>query len=511
MDIRGRIRGGLLQRGLPEHIADAFILNFQDESGLNPGINEIEPLVPGSRGGFGLYQLTGPRRVAYERFAQERGVDPADVDAQLDFMMMELEGPESRAAKSIFSAPDTGTAAAAIVTDFLRPAEEHRNRRVAKYTGGGAQTMSTNSPQGVPFSTPQEAAPMQQEKVGGLLGALFPEMAPDRADSIRLGINGMLHRPNQGVQRTVETRMAGRTQDRERRQQAAQAQQQANRTAQWLSTQPGGQQYAEAIASGALPAGEALKMWRDASQGQDLSERQQRIQRAMTTLGMTEAQAVKYVDGFITPVTDPVRGGTVLLDLTTNEATPINIAGQNDSIDVTTLPSQTPQSEDVESVGNVRGALGARGVANSIINSVFDAAGGNLPAEQAEEAASNLTNLSTQTMLALSGEWSGRPSNLTRERIEALTVKPNELFTGPNKALIRFKQMRDLIANAVEGADSVIGGAFGPTERGQAQQKKTVLMPLLQEYNAIIEQLEGGAQGATTGQTSSGVQWSIEP
>lgn len=127
------IRSGLQQRGLPSHVADAFVLNMQDESGLNPGINERNPIVPGSRGGFGLYQLTGPRRRAYEAFAAQRGVDPSDVDAQLDFLVTELQGPEARAAQSILSAPDTGTAAQAIVNDFLRPAPEHRQRRASRY------------------------------------------------------------------------------------------------------------------------------------------------------------------------------------------------------------------------------------------------------------------------------------------------------------------------------------------------------------------------------------------
>jgi len=127
------IRQGLIDRGLQPHIADAFILNFQDESGLNPGINEKNPIVPGSRGGFGLYQLTGPRRREYEAFAAQRGVNPADVNAQLDFLMQELQGSEAGAAKSILSAPDTATAAQAIVNNFLRPAPEHRQARAAKY------------------------------------------------------------------------------------------------------------------------------------------------------------------------------------------------------------------------------------------------------------------------------------------------------------------------------------------------------------------------------------------
>jgi hypothetical protein len=134
------IRSGLVERGLPEHVADGFLMNFQDESGLNPGINEAAPLVPGSRGGYGLYQLTGPRRRAYEAFAQQRGISPDSVDGQLDFLMTELQGPEAKAAQSIFASQDAGTAAAAIAKDFLRPSQEHLNRRIAKYTSGGGRS-----------------------------------------------------------------------------------------------------------------------------------------------------------------------------------------------------------------------------------------------------------------------------------------------------------------------------------------------------------------------------------
>lgn len=153
------LRQGLVQRGLPAHVADAFILNFQDESGLNPGINEAKPLVPGSRGGFGLSQWTGPRRVAYERFAAGRGAPLDDPDAQMDFLMMELQGSEARAARSILSAPDTATAAVAIVRDFLRPAPEHLARRSAKYAGAPTQAYSM----GTPAQPPQNALAAQPE------------------------------------------------------------------------------------------------------------------------------------------------------------------------------------------------------------------------------------------------------------------------------------------------------------------------------------------------------------
>jgi hypothetical protein len=127
------IRQGLVDRGMPDHIARGFVMNFKDESGLNPDINEAEPLVEGSRGGFGLYQLTGPRRRDYEAMADERGVPYGDTDAQLDWLMIEYNGSESSAAERINATETPGGAAAAIVQYFLRPSPEHVTSRTAKY------------------------------------------------------------------------------------------------------------------------------------------------------------------------------------------------------------------------------------------------------------------------------------------------------------------------------------------------------------------------------------------
>ena len=129
----GRIRGKLIDRGMPPHVADAFIVNFQDESGLDSGINEANPIVEGSRGGFGFYQLTGPRRTAYEAFAKQKGVNPSDEDAQLDFAIMELYGSEKKAGDAIFGTNNTSDAAVAILNKFLRPAKEHAVSRTASY------------------------------------------------------------------------------------------------------------------------------------------------------------------------------------------------------------------------------------------------------------------------------------------------------------------------------------------------------------------------------------------
>jgi hypothetical protein len=133
------VRQELMERGLPGHVADGFVMNFQDESGLNPSINETAPLVQGSRGGFGLAQWTGPRRKALEQFASSVGKDVADPDVQYDFLMHELHGPESGAAAKIFSTETPGDAAAAIVQYFERPAPEHLASRAAKYAGASPE------------------------------------------------------------------------------------------------------------------------------------------------------------------------------------------------------------------------------------------------------------------------------------------------------------------------------------------------------------------------------------
>src|SRR6056297_1515292 len=215
---------GLVQRGLPPHVAQGFVMNMRDESGLNPGINEVAPTVPGSRGGFGLYQLTGPRRRAYEAFAQERGVNVADPDAQLDFLMTELQGPESRAAQSIFATENPQDAAVAIARDFLRPAPENLQKRVAQYTGGTNMARQPQPVSGTPtMSTQGRAAPQaDEEKV-----PFFQRPGVGNAlDSLAIALQGMTINPNQALMQLSANRIQGR-----RKAQQTKAQQ--NRTADW--------------------------------------------------------------------------------------------------------------------------------------------------------------------------------------------------------------------------------------------------------------------------------------
>lgn len=121
---------GLIERGMPDHVARAFLVNFQDESGLNVDIEERVPNVHGTRG-KGLYQLTGSRR---QSFKQRYGGDYS-IDNQLDHLMWELENTEQNTWNKLQSTDNTGDAAVVIVNDFLRPAKKHAQERSNRYRG----------------------------------------------------------------------------------------------------------------------------------------------------------------------------------------------------------------------------------------------------------------------------------------------------------------------------------------------------------------------------------------
>ncbi|MFV1484524.1 MULTISPECIES: phage tail tip lysozyme [unclassified Phaeobacter] len=122
---------GLIARGMPRHMAIGVAGNMQIESdGFQTGVNEYAPVVPGSRGGYGLNQWTGPRRRQFESYAADRGVALDDLDAQLDFTMWELENTEKRAAAALSQAQTPAEAARIYSEKFLRPGIPHLDRRI---------------------------------------------------------------------------------------------------------------------------------------------------------------------------------------------------------------------------------------------------------------------------------------------------------------------------------------------------------------------------------------------
>lgn len=289
---------GLMRRGYPAHVAQGFVMNMMDESGLRPGINEAAPIVPGSRGGFGLYQLTGPRRTAYEQFAFQRGVDPADANAQLDFLDYEMKGPESRAAKSILSTRNPQEAAVAIARDFLRPASEHLQNRVARYSGAdvAADTMAALGKGGGAVTPDQIAQAAQAQSTGmqeeqqprGLLGGFLGN--PDMMANLALAFNSMRLNPDQNLAAVLSSQMKERRAERETKRQR-------NATANWLRSN-NLENLAQAVESGALTGAQALSMARSSKdEGTAAMQNYARYQQILETEGKEAADRFWQMTG----------------------------------------------------------------------------------------------------------------------------------------------------------------------------------------------------------------------
>lgn len=101
--------------GISKQAASGIVAPLNAESNI-AGINEINPTVPGSRGGFGWAQWTGPRRDAFEAYARQKGLDPKSDDANYGFLVEELRTKYPAVLAQLRRGDISATEAANIVT-----------------------------------------------------------------------------------------------------------------------------------------------------------------------------------------------------------------------------------------------------------------------------------------------------------------------------------------------------------------------------------------------------------
>lgn len=109
--------------------AAAVIGNAGHESGGFKSLQEKKPLVPGSRGGYGIMQWTGPRRRQYESYCERNDLDPADMESNYKFLFVELMGPEGRVIKRLKDVKTLDQKVEIFMKTFLRPGIPHLNSR----------------------------------------------------------------------------------------------------------------------------------------------------------------------------------------------------------------------------------------------------------------------------------------------------------------------------------------------------------------------------------------------
>jgi hypothetical protein len=86
---------------------------------------EIRPVVKGSRGGYGWFQWTGPRRRAFEAYCARNKLDPKSDKANYGWLFCELKGAEKRAIPKVKAAKTLTEKVVAFEQAFLRAGVKH--------------------------------------------------------------------------------------------------------------------------------------------------------------------------------------------------------------------------------------------------------------------------------------------------------------------------------------------------------------------------------------------------
>lgn len=469
------IRQGLLQRGLPEHVADAFILNFRDESGLNPGINEAKPLVPGSRGGFGLAQWTGPRRQALEAFAAQRGAPVSDPNVQMDFLVEELRGPEARAAQSILSAPDVGTAAAAIVNDFLRPAEEHRARRAAQYMGGQPSMAGGGAPSSNLAALAQAAAnPWVAERYGPVINALMQQD---------------MGRQNAAYEQSL------RQSDPMYQAQLQQAQMELQR-----------------MSGGPAPVFEGGQWW-DISSGQPQpltepaaardSAAEQTISR-LQELGMPRDEAIR-VSELYTVSRDPITGEAVILDKSTG--LPVGGAQPQQPMPPqqpapppgmpmpVTPPPPAPNGEALR-FPNPDASFGVGGAARRAANTAADVLGADVPFPDVQATQSDFAVLRESLLNDIAAGYGRQPPSWLLQEIRDLTPAAGSPLEGASGAQSKLTALRRHFSGELTAAEQALTRRMSPTQQQEAEARLAGLQQALTRVDSALSSFDQRAPQA---------------
>lgn len=107
----------------------AIVGNAGHESGGFKSLQEKKPLIPGSRGGYGIMQWTGPRRREYEAYCSRNDLNPADMETNYKFLFVELSGPEGRVLKKLQSVETLEEKVKVFSDVFLRPGIPHMDSR----------------------------------------------------------------------------------------------------------------------------------------------------------------------------------------------------------------------------------------------------------------------------------------------------------------------------------------------------------------------------------------------
>ena len=121
--------------GITKAQAAGIVGNFDHETGGFKYLQELNPTVPGSKGGRGFAMWTGPRRKAFESWFAENNLDPDSYDASFGFFVHEVQNTsEGRFMEALEKTTTAEQAAKVFSRNYLRPGKPMMNKRVSAST-----------------------------------------------------------------------------------------------------------------------------------------------------------------------------------------------------------------------------------------------------------------------------------------------------------------------------------------------------------------------------------------
>lgn len=149
--------------------ACAVFGNAGHESNGFKSLQELKPLVPGSKGGYGIMQWTGPRRRDYEAYCSRNKLNPADMESNYKFLFVELKGPEGKVVPLLRKTQSLEGKTKVFMKAFLRPGIPHLDSRIvwAKRAYEAVQDANALPPVEVPKeeSKPTPSSPVAESEV----------------------------------------------------------------------------------------------------------------------------------------------------------------------------------------------------------------------------------------------------------------------------------------------------------------------------------------------------------
>jgi hypothetical protein len=104
--------------------------NIGGETGGLKYLQELHPVVPGSKGGEGWKQWTGPRRRAYDLWCKQHNYDPTADEANIGYVIWEGQNTESHAINQLRRTSTLEAATETYMKLDLRPGAPHLEGRI---------------------------------------------------------------------------------------------------------------------------------------------------------------------------------------------------------------------------------------------------------------------------------------------------------------------------------------------------------------------------------------------